>query len=153
MPLVPGLRSPYVKVGRLVFFGRMLDKIRLHAAGKLPKEFQDNLGETKPRVFDCRCCTFLGVRYDDLRARTLQGGTDEEILAWAEARGTPRTDDECMIWNHFMMKVGWRDDRREILQKRIAESGLQGKPIEAMFDYLDFDEGRDPVVARAWENA
>jgi len=36
MSHVPGLRSPYVKVGRLVYFGRMLDKIRLHAAGRLP---------------------------------------------------------------------------------------------------------------------
>ncbi len=35
MPSVPGLRSPYAKVGRLVYFGRMLDKIRLHAAGRL----------------------------------------------------------------------------------------------------------------------
>ena len=36
MPNVPGLRSPYIRVGRLVYFGRMLDKIRLHAAGPRP---------------------------------------------------------------------------------------------------------------------
>ena len=35
MPNIPGLRSTYAKVGRLVYFGRMLDKIRLHAAGQL----------------------------------------------------------------------------------------------------------------------
>ena len=39
----------------------------------------------------------------------------------------------------------------EILARRIRESGLQSKPILTMFDYLDFDEGRDPVSARAWE--
>ena len=33
---IPGLRSPYDTVGGIVQFGRMLDKIRLHAAGKLP---------------------------------------------------------------------------------------------------------------------
>ncbi len=43
MPHIPGLRSPYAKVGRLVFFGRMLDKIRLRAAGKLPVEYVANL--------------------------------------------------------------------------------------------------------------
>ena len=43
---VPGLRSPYLKVGRLVYFGRMLDKIRLHAAGKLPEaDYGANLGK------------------------------------------------------------------------------------------------------------
>jgi hypothetical protein len=33
---VPGLRSSFEKVGGIVYFGRMLDKIRLHAAGRLP---------------------------------------------------------------------------------------------------------------------
>ena len=36
MPNVSGLRSPYNRVGRLVYFGRMLDKVRLQAAGRLP---------------------------------------------------------------------------------------------------------------------
>ena len=36
---VPGLRSDYVKVGGIVFFGRMLDKIRLKAAGQLPPAY------------------------------------------------------------------------------------------------------------------
>ena len=39
---VPGLRSSYEKVGGIVFFGRMLDKIRFHAAGRLPPGY--NLG-------------------------------------------------------------------------------------------------------------
>jgi gluconokinase len=150
MPSVPGLRSPYVKVGRLVYFGRMLDKIRLHAAGKLPAEYQANLGDTRPNLFDARSCRFLGVSYADLAARTLQSGTDEELLAWCHARGTPRTDDECNAWNCFMMKIGWRDARSTVLQERIREYGLAGKPIETFFDLLDYDEGRDPVVAKAW---
>src|SRR5688572_6134665 len=45
MPHVPGLRSCYAKVGRLVYFGRMLDKLRLHAAGQLPAEYVNNLGD------------------------------------------------------------------------------------------------------------
>jgi len=34
--LIPGLRSPLAQVGGLVYFGRMLDKIRLAVAGRLP---------------------------------------------------------------------------------------------------------------------
>ena len=63
MPHIPGLRSPYLKVGRLVYFGRMLDKIRLHAAGKLPPEYVANLGDSSPGVFDTRCCSFLRVKF------------------------------------------------------------------------------------------
>ena len=58
MPHVPGLRSPFDKVGRLVYFGRMLDKIRLHAIGKLPPEYQTNLGDAHPKLNDRRCSRF-----------------------------------------------------------------------------------------------
>jgi hypothetical protein len=151
MPHVPGLRSPYAQVGRLVYFGRMLDKIRLHAADKLPAEYVCNLGDTPPIMLDGRCCRFLGVKYADIREHTLAGGKDEEILAWAHAHGAPRTDEECEIWNAFVMKFGLRDIGAERLAKRIRESALESKPIMTMFDYLDFDEGRDPVATRAWE--
>jgi gluconokinase len=150
MPSVPGLRSPYLKVGRLVYFGRMLDKIRLHAAGRLPAEYQANLGGGRPNLFDARVCRFLGIRYADLVAHTRQGGADEEILAWCEGHGTTHTDDECEAWNRFMMKIGWRDDRAGVLQERIREYGLAGKPIETFFDLIDYDEGRDPVATKAW---
>ena len=151
MPLIPGLRSPYARVGRLVYFGRMLDKIRLHAAGKLPADYVENLGDAKPGVFDTRCCSFLRVRFADLQARTLAGGlTDEGLAAWCHEHGGPRTDEECLVWNQFMMKRGWRDDANARLRQRIAESGLEAAPIMSFFDYIDFDEGRDPVKAQAW---
>ena len=35
--IIPGLRSPFDQVGGIVYFGRMLDKIRLNAAGNLPE--------------------------------------------------------------------------------------------------------------------
>lgn len=152
MPAVPGLRSIYTKVGRLIYFGRMLDKIRLHAAGQLPADYVTNLGDSQQLVFDGRCCRFLGIAYADLKARTLEGGTDEEILAWAHARGTPRTDEECHVWNRFILKLGWRDERSAVLPQRIRDAGLVGKPIETIVDHIEFDEGRDPVTTRAWEN-
>ena len=74
MPHVPGLRTPYARVGRLVYFGRMLDKIRLHAAGQLPiADYAENLGQG----FDKRCCSFLRVAYEDLKTRTLSGNLDD----------------------------------------------------------------------------
>ncbi len=148
MPHVPGLRSPYAKVGRLVYFGRMIDKIRLQAAGTLPADYVANLG----KGFDGRCLAFLRIEYEPLRARTLAGDlTDAQLLAWAEEKGGVRSDEECEVWNGFMMKRGWRDTGAEVLARRIRESALEGKPITTMFDYLDFDEGRDSVAARAWE--
>jgi hypothetical protein len=148
MPTVPGLRSPYAKVGRLVYFGRMLDKIRLHAAGTLPAaDYAANLG----KGFDLRCCSFLRIAYDELKGRVPAGGhTDEQLLAWAHERGGARSDEECEIWNGFMMKRGWRDAGADTLAKRIAESHLENKTVLTMFDYIDFDEDRDPVAVKSW---
>ena len=146
MPAVPGLRSCYARVGRLIYFGRMLDKIRLHSAGALPPDYHGNLGGG----FDARCCTFLGVDYAEIVAQTKQGGSDESILRWCEARGKSHTDDECNIWCRFMMKIGWRDDRTPVLKQRIEEYGLVGRPIETFFDLNEFDEGRNPVATQPW---
>ncbi len=151
MPNVPGLRSVYAKVGRLVYFGRMLDKIRLHAAGRLPADYQANLGDAQTYVLDGRCCRFLGVKYAELRERTLAGGSDEEILAWAHARGTPRSDEDCHMFNRFLLKLGWRDERSAVLPQRIRDAGLTGKPIETLVDHIEFDEGRDPVADQSWD--
>ena len=149
MPHIPGLRSCYLKVGRFVYFGRMLDKIRLQAAGKLPADY--NVGDAQHNTLDGRCCRFLGVFHAELRERTLAGGTDEEILAWVHARGIPRTDEECHMWNRFLLKLGWRDERSVVLPQRIKDSGLEGKDIQTLIDHIEYDEGRDPVADRAWD--
>lgn len=152
MPHVPGLRSVYAKVGRLIYFGRMLDKIRLHAAGKLPAEYIANLGDAQFYVLDGRISRFLGVPYAEIRERILAGGSDEEILAWVHARGAHRTDEECHTWNRFILKLGWRDERSAVLAQRIRDGGgFPGKNIETIIDHIEYDEGRDPVGDRAWE--
>lgn len=151
MPRVIGLRSPHAKVGRIVVFGRMLDKIRLHALGALPPDYAANLGAARAPLFDGRCCRFLGVPYEELRARALEGGCDEEVLAWAEARGAPHGDEECVIWNRFMTKLGWRDDRSDVLPARAAEYGVPPGIAQTFCELLDLDEGRPPGGTRSWE--
>ncbi len=148
MPIVPGLRSCYAKVGRLFYFGRMYDKMRLHSAGQLPvADYAANLG----KGFDGRTCSFLRISYDELKEQVLgRGLTDEQALAWAEERGGRRSDEESEVWNGYMMKRGWRDDVIPLLQRRIHESNLGDKSILTMFDYIDFDEGRDPVASPPW---
>jgi len=141
---IPGLRSPHEKVGTLVYFGRMLDKIRLHAAGQLPADYIPNLGDG----FDKACIQLLGHTYDAVVARVKQGGSDEEILAWCREQGRPLIDQDMYVWNEFMRKRGWNDSGSERLQQRKAEGGAADRDdIQTFFDYIDFDEGR-PVTAR-----
>jgi gluconokinase len=132
-------RSAYDKVNGIVYFARMLDKIRLKAEGKLPEEYFKNL----EIGFNGRCCRFLGITYADVRERVEQGGTDEEILQWCFDHGRRPNDEEILIWNAFMTKRGWRDDNTEHLNRQKAESGLSDRSeIQTLFDYYEFDEGR-----------
>ena len=110
---VHGLRSSYEKVGGIVFFGRMLDKIRLHAAGRLPPGY--NLGTADWTWFDARCTRFLGVAYPLLVERVLRGGSDEELLQWCFQNGRRPGEEEIEVWNGFMRTYGWRDGSSEEL--------------------------------------
>jgi hypothetical protein len=133
------VRSPREKLGGLFYFGRMLDKIRVHVRGELPEDYQPNLG----KGFDAKCCAFLHLDYGQLAERVKQGATDEETLAWAFETGRRPTDDEITMWNEFMRKFGWRDHAAEILARRKREAGMENRAeIETMFQFIDADEGR-----------
>jgi hypothetical protein len=136
--------SAYDKVGGLVYFARMLSKIRLHASGELPADYHRNLS----MGFDGRCCRFLAVDYTAVRERVLQGGTDEEILEWCFAQGRRPNEEEIMIWNAFLRKRGWRDEEdgsTEELEAYKARSGFSHRhDLMTFFDYYEVDEGRKP---------
>ncbi len=141
--VIPGLRSPSDPVGGIVYFGRMLDKIRIAAKGQLPEGWQSSLGTANRLTFDARCCRFLQVDYEALRTETLRGGkSDDEILVWAYAHGRRPTEEEIEVWNAFMMKRGWRDAGNQRLNERLAEIGLPPGTVQTMFEFIDLDEGR-----------
>jgi hypothetical protein len=132
-------RSPHDQVGGIVYFGRMLDKIRLKAAGTLHPDLHQNLGIG----FDQRCTRFLGVSYGELDERVRAGLSDEQALEWCFAHGRKPTEEEIEVWNGFMTKRGWKDAASELVAKRKKESGLEHRDdIQTMFDYIDADEGR-----------
>lgn len=140
--IIPGLRSPFDQVKGLVYFGRMLDKIRLSAANKLPEQWQAARGTNMTGSFDARCCRFLRIDYAALETETLKDGSDEAILEWAFTNGRRPTDEEIEIWNAFMTKRGWRDAGTQRLHERLAEIGLPPGTVQTMFEFIDLDEGR-----------
>ncbi|MES1181067.1 MAG: DUF5069 domain-containing protein [Verrucomicrobiota bacterium] len=132
-------RSGYETVGGIVMFGRMLDKIRLHNAGLLPKDY--NLGHG----LDGRVCRFLNVDYQFLIAETLKNKSDEEIINECFKVGRKPSEEEVLVFNQFMMKRGWRDDVSEWLADQKQKSGFAGRnEIQTAFDFHDADEGRTP---------
>lgn len=138
------IRSPREQVGGIFVVGRILDKIRLNARGELPAGYNIGIIAGK-RTFDDRVCRFLGVDFDALTARVLQGGSDDEILKWCFQNGREPDAEQIEIWNGFMMKRGWRDAASGGLVKQREEAGLgHREDIVTFFDLMDTEEGRLP---------
>ncbi|HEY4756983.1 MAG TPA: DUF5069 domain-containing protein [Chthoniobacterales bacterium] len=136
-----GIRSPSIRTGGVVYFARMLDKIRAHARQQLHHDYQANLG----KGFDELCVRFLRVDYNGLTERVKQGGTDEEILDWCFTVGRKPTEDDIYVWNEFMRKRGWNDEVSEMVVRRKVEAGMTDRSdIQTSFEFIDADEGRLP---------
>ena len=96
--------TDYKKTKGLIYFARMLDKIRLHAAGRLADGYF--VGVEDPTFFDSRCTRLLGVDYDELAKR---GWRDEGSADLVEAK----------------KRAGWenRDDIQTWVDLHDAEEG------------------------------
>src|SRR6059058_1885769 len=136
--------SDYCETKGLIYFARMLDKIRLNAGGRLAPGYFLGVADD-PTFFDARCTRFLGINYDELVERTLQGGSDEEILEWCFVRGRRPSDEEISVWNAFLRKRGWRDEASEELAESKKEAGFGDRDdIQTWLDLHDAEEGRKP---------
>src|SRR4051794_39303420 len=118
---VPGLRHSAEQIGGLVFFGRMLDKIRLHAQGKLPPDYKRGTGT------DARVCRFLHVEYSAVVERALSDASEEDILEWCFQHGRRPNDEEIFTFNGFLTKRGWRDNQTDELEQMKRARGFVGR--------------------------
>jgi len=137
---IEGIKGCFEKTGGLFYFARMCSKIRLHAAGKLPADYFDMLGQG----FDGRTCRYLEVSYHDVKAQVLEGGTDEEVLEWCQSNGRRLSAEQLLIYNSFMSKRGWHDDETDgFIPEMIQHYGLPDNgTVLTDFDLIEMDEGR-----------
>jgi len=137
---IEGIKGCFEKTGGLFYFARMCSKARLHAAGKLPEDYFDMLGQG----FDGRTCRYLEVAYADVKAQVLAGKSDEEVLEWCQAHGRRLTAEQVLIYNSFMSKRGWHDDETaEFIPEMIKHYGLPDNgTVLTDFDLIEMDEGR-----------
>lgn len=125
----------------MMYFPRMLDKIRMHAQGELHEAYHHNLGHS--RRMDGVCSNFLRINFTDLREHVLQGGTDEEILEWCYERGRRLNAGDLAVWNGFISKLGWNDFASSMLENEKAKHGIPDRTdIATLADLIDLDERR-----------
>lgn len=139
--------SPHLKTRGIVYFARMIDKIRLHAAGKLDPDYIHHLGFSDVTSFDARFCRFWELDYDQVKARALQGGAAEEVLDDLFAGRKKLNEEQAFVWNLFLLKRGWRDSGTAGVIEGKAAAGLADRAdIHTYVDLQDVEEGRTPLA-------
>ena len=139
--------SDYVETHGVFFFARMLDKIRLHAQGVLPGDY--NVGFSDPTSFDARFCRFWEIDFEEVRARTLEGASNEDVFDHCFRHRRRPNAEQILVWNNFLIKRGWRDEGAPGLQDEKILLGLADRDdIQTYVDLHDIDEGRPPRFSR-----
>ncbi len=148
MPRVEGLRSPYDKtLGGLHHLGRMLDKIRLRAAGKLPEHFQRNYGLAIG--LDGQLCGLLNVKFEEVEAKVIGGLADAEVAEWIFTTGLRPNRMQTHVWNEHSRKIGWNDRVTSYLAGiRLEPDGAHLTAITS-FDLIEQSEAREPPPLRS----
>ena len=129
------LPDDYAETKGVIFFARMLEKIRLKHQGLLPPDY-NVVGCDVWDCFDGRFCRFFDVNEEQLIKRTLESGSDEEILEWCyEKFGRPSAE-KIEFWNSFITKRGWRDDSSAELEALKQTEGLgERSDVQTWADY------------------
>ena len=133
-------RSPLETMNGWVHLPRLIDKIRLQAAGKLAEDYQGNLLNAG---FDAKWLEVAEVQGDEFRALVEKSTCDGEICDWVR-QNVRKSDRVKEDFKEHVINYGREgEDLRARLQKRKEESGMSDRAdIQCFVDYIDADEGR-----------
>jgi hypothetical protein len=122
-----------------VYLPRFVDKIRLHLAGKLHADYQENF----TKGFDGAWLKAACVPADMFIQIVKNSDTDGQVADWV-AKNVKKTDSEKKAFNDFVLNRGRDDDAAKArLKMRKEESGLaQRDDLQTFVDYMDADEKR-----------
>lgn len=127
-------RSPRIRVGGYAILARMADKGRASLNG--------TAGEYH---FDCPVDNMLfgfkGVKGADVSPVLESGASDEQIAAWLDTHGTPKTTAEVKAWSDSVERQRPYDnpEQREWFVSECARLGLKPEST-TLFDYLEADD-------------
>jgi hypothetical protein len=132
-------RCPREVMAGWVYLPRFVDKIRLHLAGKLAADYQENF----TKGFDGAWLKAAGVNAEQFIAVVKNSITDGEVCDWV-ARNVRKTEAEKAAFRDFLLNRGSDNEESAArLQKRKAESGLAHREdIKTFVDFIDADERR-----------
>ena len=132
-------RSPREAMAGWVYLPRFVDKIRLHLAGKLHADYQENF----TKGFDERWLKAAGVSAEAFIDVVRRSITDGEVADWV-LHNVKKSDAEKTAFREFILHRGQDDDAMKArLKMRKEQAGLAHRDdIRTFVDFIDADEKR-----------
>ena len=132
-------RSPRESMSGWVFLPRFVDKIRLHLAGKLHADYQENF----TKGFDGVWLKNSGVTAEQFIAVVKDTITDGQVADWV-AKNVKKSDAEKAAHRDYIFNRGTEGGEiTERLKMRKAQIGISHRDdIKTFVDFIDADEKR-----------
>lgn len=123
-----------------VYLPRFIDKIRLHLAGKLAPDYQENF----TKGFDGAWLKAAGVSAEQMIELVKNSLTDGQICDWVN-KNIKKTAEEESAFATFVLNRGNDGDQasKDRLEMRKQQAGLAHRAdIKTFVDMIDADEKR-----------
>ena len=123
-----------------VHLPRFIDKVRLHLAGKLPADYQENL----TKGFDGSWLRAAGVTAEQVIEVVKNSVTDGEVCDWVH-KNVKKSAAEKSTFNNFVLNRGTEPEPelQARLKMRKEQAGLGHRAeIKTFVDFIDADEKR-----------
>jgi hypothetical protein len=132
-------RSPREMMDGWYHLPRFVDKIRLHLAGKLHPDYQENF----TKGFDGAWLKAAGLTGEQMIDAVTNTICDGQVYDWIRLN-VKKSAAEKQEFNTFALSYGQNDEKmRARLKWRKEQSGLAHRDdIQCFFDYIDADEKR-----------
>ena len=132
-------RSPRETMAGWVYLPRFVDKIRLHLAGKLHADYQENF----TKGFDGAWLKAAGLTAEQMIDVVKNSTTDGEVCDWV-AKNVKKTTEEKAAFREHILNRGTEDDQLKArLKMRKEQAGLSHRDeIKTFVDFIDADEKR-----------
>jgi hypothetical protein len=132
-------RRPREMMAGWVYLPRFVDKIRLHLACQLPKDYQENF----TKGFDSAWLKAAGVSAEAVIEIIKNSITDGQVADWV-AVNVKKTAAEKKAFADFILNRGREDDALKArLKMRKEEAGMTHRDdIQTFVDFIDADEKR-----------
>jgi len=133
-------RSPRETMDGWSYLPRYLDKIRLHLAGKLHADYQENLG----KGFDAVWLKYAGVTHEQMIDVVTHSITDGEVCDWVRHNVKKSAADKAAHLKDLLSRPQPGDEAAQArLKMRKEQCGAAHRDdIKTFVDVIDADEKR-----------